>query len=791
MSTNTMNESAIVVAHKREADGKVTITSVLPGGETFSRSIWPQEAQERSQYINDLCADKPGITSERKWLRAELQKIARATEIDLRFNTCGQINGRASCSARLWAGSKVIETYSLNLLAPEAREKAIKHLAKYVAGRNASKRKLSAAERDLARLFMSEVQRVLTMPAQQPRAPREQCPYRDDGHGIVMQTKDGEIALTNFSARITSIVTRHDGSSDPKSEFELEVSTGASKRKIFVGAKEFGEMKWPLEQLHTDGYIHPDRNASSHARAAIMLFSKNPEPARKTIHTHTGWIQVGDTHAYLHGGGAIAADPELSVDVELHPALARYSLPAPPQGADLALSVRASLKVLELASDRLTFPAFCAVWRAVLGHCDSAVFIVGPSGTFKSELAALLQQHFGAGLDKFHLPANWSSTKNALELLAFACKDALLTIDDFAPCGSLNEVNALHGAADRIFRAQANHSGRQRSSKDSNVGESRPPRGMILSTGEDIPRGHSLRARLIIDEVSPGDIDPHKLTQCQRDARDGVYARACAGFIRWLCEGDRIATIQKGMREKIAELRDRAALSQIHRRTPEAVANLAIGLLHFIEFAIDTKVLTPSEADALWKRGWNAIGESAQRQAAHQVDNEPAKRFLDLLMSSIASGGAHLAGANGNAPVDPDDAQDDTPVACGWRRHSPSALTWEPQGLRIGWVDNGEIYLDPDASYQAAQRAAGGGGDALVIAAATLRKRLRERGFLQGVSDEKDQRTAVRRRLAGALRMVLWLASGALPIYLARTARTEGSSDPQIPFIESETKGGA
>jgi hypothetical protein len=46
------------------------------------------------------------------------------------------------------------------------------------------------------------------------------------------------------------------------------------------------------------------------------------------------------------------------------------------------------------------------------------------TGRFKSEAAALAQQHFGAGLDARHLPANWSSTGNALEALAFTAKDA-------------------------------------------------------------------------------------------------------------------------------------------------------------------------------------------------------------------------------------------------------------------------------------------------------------------------------------------------------------------------------
>ena len=44
-------------------------------------------------------------------------------------------------------------------------------------------------------------------------------------------------------------------------------------------------------------------------------------------------------------------------------------------------------------------------------------------GTFKTELAALAQQHYGAGLDARHLPGSWSSMGNSLEALAFAAKD--------------------------------------------------------------------------------------------------------------------------------------------------------------------------------------------------------------------------------------------------------------------------------------------------------------------------------------------------------------------------------
>src|SRR6185503_10786184 len=103
------------------------------------------------------------------------------------------------------------------------------------------------------------------------------------------------------------------------------------------------------------------------------------------------------------------------------------------------------------------------------GSCDFGLQVTGPTGVFKSELAALAQQHFGAGLDARHFPGSWSSTGNALEATAFALKDAIMVVDDFAPCGSTSDVQRLHREADRLLRAQGNHSGRQRMRADSSL----------------------------------------------------------------------------------------------------------------------------------------------------------------------------------------------------------------------------------------------------------------------------------------------------------------------------------
>jgi hypothetical protein len=56
----------------------------------------------------------------------------------------------------------------------------------------------------------------------------------------------------------------------------------------------------------------------------------------------------------------------------------------------------------------------------------------------------------------------------------------------------------------------------------------------IISTGEDTPRGQSLRARLLVRELGPGDLGWAALTLAQADAGAGLYAAALAGYLQWL-----------------------------------------------------------------------------------------------------------------------------------------------------------------------------------------------------------------------------------------------------------------
>jgi hypothetical protein len=206
------------------------------------------------------------------------------------------------------------------------------------------------------------------------------------------------------------------------------------------------------------------------------------------------------------------------------------------------------------------------------------------------------------------------------------------------------------------------------------------------------------------------------------------------------------------LRNEIPLLRDAAARSGAHRRTPELVANLAAGFGVLLAFANDTGAIVEPECEVLWNRAWASLGNAAAAQAQQQAGAEPAQRFVELLRGAIASGRAHLASPKGGKPENDEGAW-------GWRRSDYG--NHEPQGARIGWLDGDGVWLEPDAAYAAAQRLGQDVGDRLAVQPKTLHKRLHERGLLASTTASRQTLT-VRKSFEGQRREVLHLDSATL-----------------------------
>ena len=273
-------------------------------------------------------------------------------------------------------------------------------------------------------------------------------------------------------------------------------------------------------------------------------------------------------------------------------------------------------------------------------------------------------------------------------------------------------------------------------------------------------------------------MDVERLTQAQANARTGLYAQCAYGFARYLARY--YDEIEGHISDAIERERERAleAEHSAHARLPGIVGQMMVGAQLFLQFAQEIGAITPDEAVARLNRVRAAIIATAARQSGMQRDAEPVPVYLELLRTALVSGRAHIAAPDGLAP--------NSPGAWGWRCSSSTSSLgeeWRPQGDRIGYIEDDDLYLVPQAAYRAAQNV-GGEGSGLAISAQTLNKRLSERGYLRSTDRNRDTLT-VRRVLESARREVLHLHPHTL-FPSADSPDQPDQSDHESPTLPAE-----
>ena len=605
--------------------------------------------------------------------------------------------------------------------------------------------------------------------------------YRIANGGIewLHRTKydDVWVTLTNFTARIVVDITLDDDVETSK-VFEIEAALFGRTTQFTIPAHQFASLNWAAEKLGARAIVQPGQMVARRAAVGIQVLSG--EIPESKVFAHSGWRQIGDEWLFLHAGGALGSQgPQTDIRVSLPRELSRYRFPDIVEET-LSADIEASLGLRRIAPARIMMPGLAAVYRAVIGGSDMSLHYSGLTGVFKSECLALLLQHFGPSMDARHLPAAWSATENRLELLASLAKDVLLGIDDFVlPANATAQDRArLIAKADRVLRAQGNISARGRLRADLTMRPDRPPRGLIASTGEETPAGASLRARMAIAEVRTDDINEEELTIAQRQAAAGVYARALAGFIRWLApQLDEVQADFKMMREE-----RRQQLEASHKRSSDVFAQLSSAWSVFLRFAREIGAVGEPECSAIEVEVGKAIEELIAEQKELQASSDPIARFRDLIRAALVAGKAHVA----NAAALKGHCRPDNAEKWGWRAKQLATETiWQAQGDCIGWVDKDGLYLVVEVAFDIARRM--GGGD-FSVTAETLLRRMADRKLILTIDKRGGRRRLqVRKTIAGARQTVLHV-SHTITGPLAWESGPRGPSDPE-PEEDQEDQG--
>ncbi len=136
------------------------------------------------------------------------------------------------------------------------------------------------------------------------------------------------------------------------------------------------------------------------------------------------------------------------------------------------------------------------------------------------------------------------------------------------------------------------------------------------------------------------------------------------------------------------------------------------------------------DRDSYWKMIWGALGEAAAAQAGHHLASEPARRYVQLVSAALASGRAHVASPTGDAPQS---------AGWGWQLTEYGSRS---SGQRIGWIEGGQVYLEPDAAFAVVKRLADETGEPIALQWRTDGARFAMREHLRKWEAGRDCRRA-------------------------------------------------
>jgi hypothetical protein len=490
--------------------------------------------------------------------------------------------------------------------------------------------------------------------------------------------------LCNFVGEITEEIIKDDGIAESRAfAIDGQLSSGRPLPQIEVSAAEFPGMSWVSGMWGAHAIVYSGSSTKDHLRCFLQLSMNGSNPRR--VFTHTGWRVVDGERVFLTASGAVGAE---GYEVEMRDRLGQYRLPTDLDEVDPVEAMKASLRFMDdgFGTHEVMATLWASMYLSPLTEILDPAFTLwlhGHSGSFKSVLSALALCHFGK-FTYLTLPTSWEYTANRLGREMFILKDLPLVIDDWAPGATVAAQREMEAKVAVVIRAQGNRIGRGRLNADSSPKESYTPRGLVITSGEQLPGGESNTARLFVLDLEPGDVDKGALDVAQEEAH--LYRYAMANYIAWL--GTRWDEISKSLRTRWREKRDEAISEGIHLRLPGTVAWLYLGLEMGMNYAAEIGAVTRKDADSNLARGWKALLELAHHQGDRVNEERPANRFIEAFRALLTQEKLIVIDKEYRGPSEVIDFATAKP------------MTMRPGQVFVGWEDHAYYYLVPKLVFE-------------------------------------------------------------------------------------------
>ncbi|MFI5329941.1 MAG: DUF927 domain-containing protein, partial [Desulfobaccales bacterium] len=541
--------------------------------------------------------------------------------------------------------------------------------------------------------------------------------------GAYDETKWEYHTLANFQARIEEEITRDDGSPETKKQFHLtgSLDTGRPLPPALVSVDKYEGMTWVKQFWGAWAAISPGTSIKSHVGNGIQAHShgktpKTPAFKQRTVYAHSGWRKIGGTWRYFHGGGAIGAGEPVEVDLGQN--LGNYALPEP-GGQEAA---QASLRFIDVAPWEVTAPLLACCYLAPFSDLlkiDFSLWLYGPTGSFKSTLAALVLSHFGE-FTWLNLPGSWLSTVNSLERLCFTLKDSLIVIDDFMPASSQKESHVMAERAARLIYQAGNRSGRGRLAPDLSARLNYYPRGLILATGEMLLPGQrqSATARYLGVELDPKktQVDKEKLSVAQAEAH--LYAGAMAAYLADLAPC--LEETQEQLRALFEAYRG-VFQGGGHARIPGIQSWLTVGFESAMNFFVRQGAISESQAHEMLNRAWKVFETLGEKHSRIIEGEKPTLKFLNILRESFLTSRVYAESKTSKGMPPPEKKE-----FLGWEEYKKAS----ENAFLVGYADENMVYLLPETALRVVSDAIRAQGDFLSLGRTELWAALAREGII-------------------------------------------------------------
>lgn len=396
--------------------------------------------------------------------------------------------------------------------------------------------------------------------------------------------------------------------------------------------------------------------------------NKNSKPIH---YKHIGWIDINTNLFYIHAGRAIGP---YNIDLRGDSCFklvydSKYSEKA---AFDLMIDMT------NIAPKRITVPLLLYNLLATLNHLfriaryepRTVLWIHGLTGSKKTELGKIFTCIFNRD-EEDYIPATFFDTPSSIDPKFTEYKDCAFLLDDYCPTSSYKEKRNMEEIVTKVVRSIGDRTSKSRMNRDMNKQKEFRPLGLCVVTGEDLPTGHSRKARIIGVEVNKDDVNEEILSIHQ--SHKTAYSTAISNFIKWVANN--VDWVVAFIKNEFSFGRQLLKGRYNHARFVDAHIHFEAILKILMEYAVSSGLIDNKRKLTIHNECSKAIAEVILNNNDELYEEGSGKMYLKAIKDLIDSGQERLIKIN----------------------NISRCKTFKS----VGYEDEENIYLHPGTAYQA------------------------------------------------------------------------------------------